>query len=195
VKLTLDDIDDLRAYERERDERRREIIELKRPRRVTVGPFITLVFENRDTVRFQIQEMARAEKLITDEAIETELATYNPLIPDAGQLTATLFIELTDKPSLMEWLPRLVGIEAEAKLRIGADATPVRCTVDPDHQARLTRDTMTASVHYVRFDLPPELVPGFGAGPVTLALTHPDYSHEVLLGEETRASLSVDLAG
>src|SRR5690606_19012421 len=82
AKLTIDDISDLRAYERERDEFRRHVIALKKRRRVHVGPFVTLVFENRDTIRFQIQEMARVERLITDEAIEQELAIYNPLIPE-----------------------------------------------------------------------------------------------------------------
>ena len=110
-KLTLDDIADLRAYEREREDFRAEVIALKKRRRVGVGPFMTFVFENRDTIRFQIQEMARVEKLITDEAIETELRTYNPLVPEPGELAATLFIELTSELALRDWLPRLVGIE------------------------------------------------------------------------------------
>ena len=90
VKLTLDDISDLRAYERERAEFRRHVIELKKRRRVHVGPIVTMVFENRDTIRFQIQEMARVERLITDEAIEHELDIYNPLIPEPGRLCASL---------------------------------------------------------------------------------------------------------
>jgi hypothetical protein len=81
AKLTLDDIADLRAYERERDRFRSRVIAVKKRRRVAVGPFITLVFENRDTIRFQIQEMARVEKLLSDSAIQTELDIYNPLIP------------------------------------------------------------------------------------------------------------------
>ena len=94
-KLTLDDISDLRAYERERDEFRGQVIALKRRRRVALGDIVTLLFENRRTIRFQVQEMARAEKIISDEGIETELRVYNPLIPEPGQLCATLFIELT----------------------------------------------------------------------------------------------------
>ena len=81
MKLTLDDIADLRAYERERDRFRAHIIELKKRRRVPVGPFVTFLFENRETIRFQIQEMARVEKIITDEGIQHELDVYNPLIP------------------------------------------------------------------------------------------------------------------
>src|SRR3954453_12803271 len=104
-KLTLDDITDLRAYERERAEFRADIIELKKRRRVGVGPFVTLVFENRDTVRFQVQEMARAERIADDDAIQAELDVYNPLIPQPGELVATMFIELTSKDELQEWLP------------------------------------------------------------------------------------------
>src|SRR5688500_12513547 len=96
-KLTLDDIIDLRAYERERDAFRARIIDLRRRRRVPVGPIGTLLFENRDTIRFQVQEMARAERILSDEAIQHELDTYNALIPEPGQLSATLFIELTSK--------------------------------------------------------------------------------------------------
>src|SRR5687768_18269703 len=119
MKLTLDDIADLRAYERERDAYRERIIALKRVRRVPVGPIVTLVFENRDTIRFQIQEMARVEKLITDAAIQNELDAYNPLIPGPGELSATLFLELTSKELLQEWLPRMVGIERAPRLRFG----------------------------------------------------------------------------
>ena len=88
-KLTLADIADVRAYERERDEFRAAVIELKRRRRLSFGTIITLMFENRDTMRFQIQEMARVEKLVTDDEIQDELDTYNPMIPEPGQLCAT----------------------------------------------------------------------------------------------------------
>src|SRR6056297_357192 len=110
-KLTLDDISDLRAYEREREDFRAEIIALKKKRRIGVGPFVTFLFENRDTIRFQIQEMARAEKIISDEGIETELRIYNPLIPEPGHLAATMFIELTNDSDMRKWFPELVGIE------------------------------------------------------------------------------------
>ena len=109
-KLTVDDITDLRAYERERAAFRSEIIELKRDRRIPLGDLMTVVFENRDTMRFQIQEMARAERMITDEEIALEVAVYNGLLPDDGQLSATLFLELTSDALLREWLPKLVGL-------------------------------------------------------------------------------------
>lgn len=192
AKLTLDDISDLRAYERERVDFRREVIGVKQRRRVGLGEFVTLLFENAQTIRFQIQEMARAEKIISDEGIETELAIYNPLIPEPGQLCATLFIELTSKDALVEWLPRLVGIESAVALRL-ADGELVRAVVDEDHGKQLTRDEITASVHYVRFELTPEQVERFAAGSVTLLSDHPAYTAEVALGDETVAELTTDL--
>lgn len=197
AKLTLDDIVDLRAYERERDEFRARIIQLKKRRRVAVGPVVTLLFENAETIRFQIQEMARAEKIITDEGIETELRIYNPLIPEPGELAATLFIELTSDDQLREWLPKLVGIERDVELRLGGadggEPTVVRAAVDPEHEKQLTRDEITASVHYVHFVLTPPEVARFGAGPVVLAISHPAYPYEVELGAETVAELGHDL--
>lgn len=191
-KLTLDDITDLRAYERERDGFRRDVIALKRRRRVGLGDILTLVFENAATIRFQIQEMARAEKLITDEAIETELRVYNPLVPEPGQLCATLFIELTSKDALMAWLPHLVGIERAVALRL-PDGEVVRCVVDEDHEKQLTREEITASVHYVRWELTADQVERFAAGAVTLLSDHPAYARQVELGPETHAELLADL--
>lgn len=193
MKLTLDDIADLRAYERERDEYRERIIALKRVRRVPVGPVVTLVFENRDTIRFQVQEMARAEKLLRDEQVQAELDVYNPLIPEPGQLSATLFVELTSEAELREWLPKLVGIERSVELRVGDRA--VRCIPEESHEKQLTREEITASVHYIRFELSPEEVAAFDAEPVVLAVDHPAYHEATPLSEETRASLSRDLHG
>jgi hypothetical protein len=195
TKLTLDDIADLRAYEREREAFRAHVIDLKSRRRVHVGPFVTFVFENRDTIRFQIQEMARAEKILSDEGIETELRIYNPLIPEPGHLSTTLFIELTSDEQLREWLPKLVGIERAVELRVGPDADAIACTVDPDHDKQLTRDEITASVHYVGFALSPAQVEAFAVGPVVLAVTHPAYEHLLELTEGTRAELLGDLRG
>lgn len=191
-KLTLDDISDLRAYERERDEFRRSVIALKRLRRVPLGDFLTLVFENTQTIRFQIQEMARAEKLLSDAAIETELRTYNPLIPSPGQLCATLFVELTSKEALMEWLPKLVGIEKAVALRL-SDGSLVPAVVDEDHERQLTREEITASVHYVRWDLTPDQVERFAAGPVELVVDHPDLQLATPLSPERVAELLDDL--
>lgn len=191
-KLTIDDISDLRAYERERDDFRRDVIALKRGRRVALGDFVTLLFENERTIRFQIQEMARAEKLISDDAIESELRIYNPLIPEPGQLCATLFIELTSKDALVEWLPKLVGIEESVALRL-PDGELVRAVVDEDHGKQLTRDEITASVHYVRWELTPDQVERFATGPVALVADHAQYAVDTPLADDTLAQLAADL--
>lgn len=196
-KLTLSDIADMREYERERADFRAHVIELKKRRRVGLGPFVTVLFENRDTIRFQIQEMARVEKLLTDEAIETELRVYNPLVPEPGELALTLFIELTSELALRDWLPRLVGIERTLELRIGAgdDRIVVPCIPDEEHQEQLTREEITASVHYIHFQLDANQIEAFAAGPVELALTHESYEHATTLGADTVAELLTDLRG
>ena len=192
TKLSLADISDLRAYEREREDFRRDVIVLKKKRRVSLGDLITLVFENSRTIRFQIQEMARIEKLITDEAIATELRVYNPLIPEPGQLCATLFIELTSDDALRDWLPKLVGIERAVGLRLPGGEV-VRATVDEDHDKQLTREEVTASVHYLRWDMTPDQIERFSSGPVALVADHANYTAEVQLAPETAAELERDL--
>lgn len=193
-KLTLDDIADLRAYERERESFRSFVIELKRRRRVAVGPLVTFLFENRDTIRFQIQEMARVEKLATDDAVREELDIYNPMIPEPGQLCATLFVELTSDAEIKEWLPKLAGIERAVELVLpGGDA--VRGTVDPQHAEGLTRPDVTAAVHYLVFDLTPDQVQDFGAGDVTLRVDLANYPEQTVLTEVTRHELMSDLVG
>ncbi len=193
TKLTLADISDLRAYEREREDFLDRVIALKRIRRVAIGQILTVVFENHDTIRFQIQEMARAERMRSDAQIQTELDVYNPLIPEPGELSATLFIELTSEAELRGWLPKLVGIERAVRLRTGEDE--VASEPEEAHAAQLTREEVTASVHYVRFRLTPQQVERFAGGPLVLAVEHPAYREAVPLGEETRKSLLEDLGG
>jgi hypothetical protein len=194
AKLALADIADLRAYEREREGFRRHVIALKKRRRVHLGPVMTLLFENRDTIRFQIQEMARVERLITDEAIQGELDAYNPLVPEPGQLCATVFLELTSDAELREWLPKLVGIERSIALRT-ADGELLRAEPEAAHASQLTRDETTASVHYVWWQLTPAEVDAVAAGPAALVVDHPAYEHEAPLGAETMAELLADLRG
>jgi hypothetical protein len=195
TKLTQGDIADLREYERERADFRTEVIALKKRRRINVGPVITLLFENRDTIRFQIQEMARAEKILSDEGIQTELDIYNPLIPDGGRVSATMFVELTSDDELREWLPKLVGVERQVLLRLGegADAREIRATVDGEHDKQLTRDEITASVHYVHFHLSPEQVGLVGSVPAALVVDHPAYRYETTLTSDNVAELRADL--
>ena len=198
--LTLDDIADHRAYERERDAFRREVIAAKKLRRVSVGPVVTLTFESRMTMRFQVQEMARAEQMRTDAQIQHELDVYNRLLPAPGELSATLFLELTTEEELRTWLPALVGIEHSAVLRIGegTGAHLVRSVPEGGHQAQLTREQVTSAVHYVRFPMTPVEVEAFEGGPVSLVIDHPEYPEGrpgALLSDATRAELAGDLAG
>jgi len=204
--LRPEDIEDLRAYERGREAFRRKVIELKRRRRVAVGPLVTLLFENRETIRFQVQEMVRAEKMLSDEQVQGELEVYNPLIPAPGELSATLFIELTSEEALREWLGKLVGIERSVELRIGLPggsragtagaeifAEVVRSVPEAAHEQALTREAVTSSVHYVRFALTPGQVERFSAEPVALAVALPAYQEQTPLSEETKAELLADL--
>ena len=123
-------------------------------------------------MRFQIQEMARAEKMVSDEQIQRELDIYNALIPEPGELSATLFIELTGEDALRDWLPRLVGIEHAVVLRLRGPAAPAgagvrSCGPCPRRPTRRPSPgpTITASVHYIRFALDPAQVERFAAGP------------------------------
>jgi hypothetical protein len=198
--LTLADIADQRAYERERDEFRRRVIEVKKLRRVSIGPVITATFENRLTMRFQVQEMARAERMFSDEQIQGELDVYNRLLPAAGELSATLFLELTDDAQLREWLPKLVGIEQAVEFRIGPPSRQdrVRSVPEADHASHLTRETVTSAVHYIRFRFTEAQMAAFADGPVVLAVSHPQYpdgASGTELGEAARAELLGDLRG
>jgi hypothetical protein len=191
-KLTVDDIVDMRAYERERDELRRHIIDLKRVRRVAVGPIMTMVFENTVTMRWQVQEMARAERMLRDDQIAHEVETYNQLIPDADELSATLMIELTSERELCEWLPRLVGIEQHIAVVL-PDGTRVVGAPSEEDELRLTRDDITAAVHFLKFRFTPSDVEMFASGPVHVVVDHPEYDEDVLLTPEQHAQLLSDL--
>lgn len=192
--LTLADVLDLRAYERVRDQYRAGVIARKRNRRVGLGPLVTLVFESFDTVRFQVQEMARAEKIISDEAMQVELDVYNRLLPAPRELSATLFIELTSDEALREWLPKLVGIERQIGLRF--DDAHVASVPEADHAAALTRESITPAVHYLRFGFSEAQVAAFAAAPeAVLVSTHPAYEAEASLLPAVRAELLGDLEG
>jgi hypothetical protein len=196
--LTLGDIADQRAYERAREAFRSEVIAVKKLRRVTVGPVVTLLFESRLTVRFQVQEMARAEKLTTDAQIQRELDVYNRLLPGSGELSATLFLELTTEEELRTWLPRLVGIERSMVLQIGEGTSRHQVRSEPEeaHESQLTRPEATSAVHYVRFKCTSEEMAAFASGPVQIVVDHPEYlvgRSGVLLSEDTRYELTKDL--
>jgi hypothetical protein len=155
---------------------------------------MTLVFECFDTVRFQVQEMARAEKIISDEAIQVELDVYNRLLPAPGELSATVFVELTSDEALREWLPRLVGIERRLGLSIDGDV--VGSVPEAAHEAALTRETVTPAVHYVRFAFSEAQVGAFArANEVALVATHSAYEARTELLAGVRRELLGDLRG
>jgi hypothetical protein len=190
-KLTNHDIKDLREYERERDEFRTEVIAMKKRRRIPVGDILTMVFENTATMRFQIQEMARIERMLRDEQIAHEIETYNELIPENGELSCTLFIELTDDEALRYWLPRLTDIERNIMFVVGGEAIEAR---EQDAE-RLTREDITSTVHYLKFGPFTEAQQAAfrdGATPVRIVVEHPEYQADVTLTAEQREELVGD---
>ena len=197
AKLQLSDIADLRAYEKERDGFRASIIALKAIRRVSVGPIVSLVFENSQTVRFQVQEMARAERILSEERIQEELDTYNPLVPEPGELCATMFIELTTEDELRNWLPKLAGIERCVQLQFGVPGSGepeiVQGEIEDAHSEQLTREGVTAAVNYLTFRFENAQVARFADGPVQVAIRHPEYEYLTALTDDARFELSRDL--
>jgi hypothetical protein len=188
VKLTRADILGPSQYAPIRDDFRRKVIELKRPRRVEVGDKVTLTFENRDTMRFQVEEMLRTEGIVDAAGIQAELDVYNTLMPDEGSLSATLFLDPPRDEDPRVRLPRFIGIDEHVTLEIGPHA--LRAAFEPGRQEA---DRISA-VQYVRFILPPAAraalrVPGT---PVSVVIDHPSYQHRVTVPEATRAALAAD---
>ena len=187
--VTLADVVGLRRYEEVRDTVRRRIIELKRARRVSVGPDVSFVFENHDTVYFQIQEMLRAERITDIDAVRQEVEVYNALLPAPGELSATMLIELTEKERIAERLLSFLGIDEAVRLYVGT--TSIQAAFEAGH----SKEDKLSAVQYVRFALSPAerrafLDPGV---PVRLAIEHPNYRAETVLEGRVRASLSEDL--
>ncbi len=147
--LTPADITNLHEYELERADFRRRVIETKARRRVALGPLMTFVFENRDTVRFQIQEMVRVERIVQPEKVRHEVDVYNELLPGPGEVSATLFIEITDQARIQEILDGFIGLEQEGHLvlRIGETAYPALFAPGQSREDRIS------AVHYIRFHL------------------------------------------
>jgi hypothetical protein len=190
-KLTHADIKDLREYEREREGFRAEVIATKKKRRIPLGDLMTIVFENATTMRFQIQEMARAERMLRDEEIAHEIETYNELVPNEGELVGTLFIEITDIDALREWLPRLTRVQEHIAIEIGGTQVPAE-EVDAD---RLTREeTITSTVHYLRFRFTDAQRAAFRDGPVAIVVQHANYQARTDLNDEQRDELLGDFA-
>jgi hypothetical protein len=186
--LTVDDVRPPSTYEPLRSDARREIIELKRDRRVALGDLLTLVFENRETVRGVIEELLRAERIEDRERIAEELATFNTLVPGDSELCATLFLEITDPAELSARLSTLMDIEAAIRLEVdgvAAESIP--------EQGR-SREDRTSSVHYLRFRLDSAQREAFlRDAEVAVVAEHPGYRARALLTERQRKALAADL--
>lgn len=189
--ITRADIKGPALYAGMRDDFRRHIIALKKPRRIVIGDRVSLVFENRHTLTLQIEEMLRAESITRDEQIREEIEVYNQMMPTADSLSATLFIELPPDADPVIELRRLVGLDEHVFLRIGEHT--LRAAFEP---GRSTDDKISA-VQYVRFPLSAEARAELRTEgtPLVIAIDHPSYAHEVRASDETRASLANDYTG
>jgi Protein of unknown function (DUF3501) len=188
--LRLEDIKPLSEYEPVRNAFRERIITMKKDRRVLLGDRISMVFENRETILFQIQEMMRVEHIYDPTKIQDELNAYNPLIPGAGELSATLFIEITDPDQIKEVLDQLSGIDNGRSVFIELGPDPIYGRFEAGH----SREDKLSAVHYIRFNFSDEQRTAFqhGAIPAALVVDHPHYSARTILSGETRHHLAMD---
>jgi hypothetical protein len=187
--VTLDDVVGLDRYEAIRDDLRRRIIVLKRHRRVSVGDEISFVFENHDTVHFQIQEMLRAERITDLDAVREEIAVYNELLPRPGELSATMLIEITREDDIPKRLLALLGIDEAVRLEVGAEH------VDAAFEPGRSREDKLSAVQYVRFPFSEAARAGFlGDLPAWLVIDHRNYRARAALDGALRDSLRADLA-
>jgi hypothetical protein len=190
--IAAGEILNLYDYERVRDARRRDVIALKAERRVAVGRYLSFVFENRQTVWFQIQEMVRAERLVDEAKIAEEIAVYNTLLPRPGELAATMFIEIGEPERIKPVLDALLGIDTRdyVRLQIGPDV--VTGSFEAGHSDEELGKL--SAVHFVRFPLPPAARRRFAESDVALVVEHPNERGRTVLSETTRRRLAEDLA-
>ena len=179
-------------YEKVRDARRRRIVELKKARRVSVGRHLTFVFENRDTVWFQIQEMVRAERIVADAKIAEEVEVYNGLLPQPGTLSATLMLEIEQAAEIKPVLDKLLGIDTRGYVKMTVGSRVIVGDFEAGHSDE-ERGKLSA-VHFVRFALPPEARERFVTSEVALVVEHPNERARTVLSDETKRSLLGDLA-
>jgi hypothetical protein len=179
-------------YARERRERRAALLPVKRLRRVALGPFCTMIFENYDTMLFQVQEMLLTEKGGAEQ-VPDELAAYNPLIPQGSELVATVMFEIDDEVRREQTLARLGGVEDTFFLQVGAE----KAMGVPEGDVERTRDDgKTSSVHFLRFPLTTDQIARFRdpATQILVGCGHEAYSHLAGLTPATRAELAKDFA-
>ena len=191
-KLTREDLYSLEQYAEGRDEFRSKVLQHKRNRRIALGTNAALIFENRLTMQYQIQEMLRIEKIFEAAGINEELAAYNPLIPDGSNWKATFMVEFPDEDERREMLKQLLGIEDCVYMQVGDLA---RSTAIADEDMDRADETKTSAVHFLRFELSDEQVAALKAGaPLTAGIDHPNYQTETSpIAENIRESLQADL--
>ena len=189
--LTAADLPPLEVFEAEREAMRQAVIAHKAVRRIALGDKVTLLFEDRETIRWQVLEMCRVEGIREPEAMAHELRVYNELVPGPRELSATLFIEITEPGRIRPELDRLLGIDESVSLEIGPERVPA------EFDRRQLEEDRISAVHYLRFALTPAQVASFtdAATPVALRIDHPHYTARSVLTGEARRSLAVDLAG
>jgi hypothetical protein len=189
-KLTRADLLTLEAYAQQRGEYRARVMAHKKKRTVHIGEHLTLIFEDRLSVQYQVQEMLRIERIFEAAGIQDELDAYNPLIPDGGNLKATLLIEYADVEQRKRELVRLRHIEHAITLSVHGH-TPVTAIADEDMER--SNDEKTAAVHFLRFELDTAMIADWNAGaPITLASTLPAMPVEMTLTPEQRCMLAAD---
>ena len=193
-KVTLDEVVGVGRYEEIRDGFRRQIIELKKHRRVAVGDRVTFVFENHDTMLFQIQEMLRAEHITDLDKIRDEIAVYNALIPEPGELSATMLIEITETEQIRDELLRFRGVEQTVRIEIG-DGPRTGFAVRGQFESGHSKDDKLSAVQYVRFAFDDAARAAFiaAADAVQLIIDHPDYRRATPITAAVHQSLADDL--
>jgi len=178
-------------YERQREQFRSQIIALKQRRRISVGPLITLIFENRETLRFQTQEMIRVEHILDPHKIQDELDVYNALMPGDGELSATLLVEITDQDRMKEWLDMFMGLDHGETVAIRAGSEQVFGEFEGGH----SHETKISAVHFVRFRPTVSMTAAFAdlRRPVMLTVHHHEYHAEVPVPGSMREEWLSDL--
>jgi Protein of unknown function (DUF3501) len=189
-KLTPEDVLPLDDYLRVREQMRARVRGERARRRVPVGDRVSLHFENRDTVLFQIAEMVRVENIRDAEKIAEEVRVYNDLIAADGELRATFFVEITDRGRIRQDLDSLIGLETQGLSLLVGDAR-IPAEFEPGH----AREDRISAVHFVRFVLTPAQRRAIAAGevPVAVEIDHPGYRARAELSADTRAALAEDL--
>lgn len=189
--LTREDVLSIEEYERQRESFRSRIISLKQRRRISVGPLITLVFENRETLHFQIQEMIRVERIRDPAKVQDELDVYNALLPKENDLSATLLIEITEEAKMKEWLDRFMGIDRGPTVAIEAGGETVFAKFEGGH----SHDTKISAVHFVRFRPSDAMTAAFAdlRQPVSLTVDHNGYHEKVQVPGSMREEWLSDL--